>query len=381
MPRYAQPYSLRRRKDTGYFFYKLKGWKDYRTTGTKNKARALEVVQEALAKADIARLELTLSEYAGRFFLRETCPRVQHLEGEGKKIGNRHLKEQRIILDKYILEDPLADKPLEEIRRGDLLDFRSRLMAEIPGKLRTVNRVMGVLKLIFGEAVYREDLENNPAAGIGQVKYPVRKSGVFTLDELKKLFPAEGLGPWADKLDYAVFLLAASTGMRRGEILALRWMDIDFDAKIIHVRRAWKDREETGAPKSGEARTTPIILFADRVIETLQRIYERSHNISPVDLVFCYGDGARLGPTWWKKRFYKGMEKAKIDRVGRHLTAHGFRRTLNSLLLASNKDSAKIRAALGWKQEATQEGYTELKAADLDDLRLDAAPPENAEET
>ena len=60
-----------------------------------------------------------------------------------------------------------------------------------------------------------------------------------------------------------------------------------------------------------------------------------------------------------------------MDRIGRHLTPHGFRRTLNSLLLAANKDSAKIRAALGWKQEVTQDGYTEFKAADLEDLRLD----------
>lgn len=371
MPRHAQPYSFRKRKDTGYFFYKLRGWKDYRTTGTKNKAQALEFIQEQLAKAKLASAGITLKQYAEPFFGRESCPRVQHLEGEGKRIGTRHLREQRIVLDKYVLEDPLADMLLRDIRRGDLLDFRSRLLADNPGKIRTVNRVMGVLKLIFGEAVYREDLENNPAAGIGNVKYPVRKSGVFSLEELKKLFPVDGLGPWKDKLDYSAFLLATSTGMRRGEILALRWMDIDFEGKYIHVRQAWKDLDEQGVPKSGEQRTTPILLFPDRVIEVLQQIYERPHNISPLDLVFCYSDSSRLGNTWWKKRFYMGMETAKIDRVGRHLTPHGFRRTLNSLLLASNKDPAKIRAALGWKQEATQDGYTEFRVADLEDLRLE----------
>lgn len=90
-----------------------------------------------------------------------------------------------------------------------------------------------------------------------------------------------------------------------------------------------------------------------------------------MELVFCYTDGSRLGDTWWQKRWAKALETAKIDRVDRHLTPHGLRRTLNSLLRAANKDPAKIRAALGWKQEVTQDGYTEFKAADLEDLRLE----------
>ena len=371
MPRHAAPYLLRKRPDTGYFFYKLRGQKGYKTTGTKNKARALEVVQEQLGKIETAATGLTLRQYADPFFIRETCPRVLHLESENKRVGNRHLRDQRNLLDKYVFEDPIADILIQEIKRGDLLDFRIRLVKKLPGKTRTINLIMGALKVIFNEGVFREDLEHSPAAGIGNIKYQVQKSGVFTLEELKKLFPADKLGPWQDPQDYTAFLLAAATGMRRSEILALRWMDIDFEGQYIHVRKAWKDRDEQGAPKSGEERITPILLFADRAVSRLQQLYEQSHNISPVDLVFCYTDGGRLGNSWWKMRFYRAMEKAKIDRAVRHLTPHGFRRTLNSLLLAANKDSAKIRAALGWKQEATQDGYTEFKAKDLVDLRLD----------
>jgi len=380
MPRHAQPYLLRKRPDTGYWFFKLRGWKGYKTTGTKNKTRALEFVQEQLARTETAATGLTLRQYADPFFIRETCPRVYHLEGENKSIGNRHLREQRIVLNKYIFGDLVADMLVKEIKRGDLLDFRVRLMRLLPGKIRTVNKTMGVLKLIFNEGVYREDLDHNPAAGIGNVKYQVMKSGTFTLEELKVLFPADQLGPWLDLQDYTTFLLAAATGMRRGEILALRWMDIDFENCYIHVRKAWKDRDEQGAPKSGEERITPILLFGDQTIRRLQELYERPQNISPLDLVFCYTDGTRLGNGWWNKRFYWALEKAGIDRIGRHLTPHGFRRTLNSLLLTANKDSAKIRTALGWKQEATQDGYTQFSAEDLQDLRLETTGGESPEE-
>ena len=368
MGRHAKTFSLRKRKDTGYWFYKLKGWKGYKSTGTRRQDLALEVVQEALARGGGSLDSLRL--YAFPFFIRDTCPRTQHLVGEGKETGNRHLREQRRILERYVLTDPLADTPLAEITRGDVVTFRARLLDKLSGKFRTVNKTLGVLKTIFGEAVYREDLRSNPAQGIGNTKYRVLKSGILTLEELLRLFPADTLKPWKDLTDYTAFLVAAATGMRKGEVLALRWMDIDFDSRLMHVRTAWKDLDQVGIPQGGEERITPILLWPDRVITRLQELYAGKNVVSPVDLVFCYADGRRIGNTWWQIHWEAALEKAGIDRVGRHLTPHGLRRTLNSLLRAANKDPAKLRAALGWKEEVTQDGYTEFKAEDLEDLRL-----------
>jgi len=368
MGRYQQDFSLYKRQNK-FWYFKLRGWKGYRSTGKRRQDRAMDVVREALAQAGKS---VMLKGYAAPFFIRETCPRVRHLVGEGKTIGDRHLREQRALLDRHVLKDPLAEKGFSEITRGDILEFRGRLLEKLPGRIRTVNKTIGVLKTIFREAVYREDLKSSPVQGIGNTKYRINKSGVLSLEELKTLFPEDLPGPWKDLAGYTVFLLAATTGMRKGELLALRWMDVDFDRKLVHVRMAWKDRAELGSPKSGEKRITPILLWPERVIASLQALHAgRKKAPSPMDLVFCYADGSRLGDTWWQKRWVKALEKAGIDRIGRHLTPHGFRRTLNSLLLAANKDSAKIRAALGWKQEATQDGYTEFKATDLEDLRLD----------
>jgi integrase len=212
---------------------------------------------------------------------------------------------------------------------------------------------------------------SNPAQGIGNTKYQVPKSGILTLEELSKLFPADSLKPWKDLFDYTAFLVAAATGMRKGEVLALRWMDIDFDRRLVRARTAWKDRNQIGILKGGEERVTPILLWPDLVIDHLQELYADKKVVSPMDLVFCYADGRRMGGTWWQKRWTAALKEAGVDRESRHLTPHGVRRTLNSLLRAANKDPAKIRAALGWKQEVTQNGYTEFKAKDLEDLRLE----------
>jgi integrase len=311
----------------------------------------------------------SLRVYAGPFFLRGSCPRTQHLEGEGKQIGDRHLREQRRILERHILSDPLAGKPLAEISRGDLLAFRARLLAQLPGRIRTANKTMAVLKTIFREAVYREDLRSSPAQGIGATRYQVRKSATLMVKELARLFPHRPPGPWKDLDGYAAFLLAATTGMRKGEVLAVRWMDIDLDRSLVHVRKAWKDTAQTGLPKGGYERTSPILFCPQRMIRVLQALYASRTAVDPTGLAFCYADGSRLGDTWWTKRWSSALNAAKIERASRRLTPHGLRRTLNSMLRAAGKDAAKIRAALGWRQEATQDGYTEFRAEDLEDLR------------
>ncbi len=178
---------MRQRPDTGYWQYKLKGWKTYKTTGEKREDLALQVVQRALERQ--AGHTESLKAYASPFFLRESCPRTQHLEGEGKTVGDRHLREQRRILERHILQDELAGKPLSEISRGDLLAFRARLLQTLPGRIRTANKAMAVLKTIFREAVYREDLRSSPAQGIGATRYQVRKSATLTVKELARLFP------------------------------------------------------------------------------------------------------------------------------------------------------------------------------------------------
>lgn len=62
------------------------------------------------------------------------------------------------------------------------------------------------------------------------------------------------------------------------------------------------------------------------------------------------------------------MEKAGIDRVSRNLKPHSFRHSLNTILRDAGKDPAKIRAALGWEQERTQDGYTHFDEAHFKDL-------------
>jgi integrase len=67
------------------------------------------------------------------------------------------------------------------------------------------------------------------------------------------------------------------------------------------------------------------------------------------------------------------MKKAEIDRVSRRLSPHSFRHSLNTLLRDAEKDPAKIRQVLGWRQERVQDGYTHFDIEHFQELRLDGS--------
>ena len=115
---------------------------------------------------------------------------------------------------------------------------------------------MGALKTVLREAFFREEIDRDPTVGVGQIKYKETEVGVFTVAEVKALF-REVPGVWKDLPCYVGFVLAAQTGMRRGEVLALIWGQIDFKNSFINVNRAMTDN---GLPKWDKIRGTPIPL-------------------------------------------------------------------------------------------------------------------------
>lgn len=328
----------------------------WHTTGCKDRRDAENFIKDLLSGSpypDIPVKHLSFRKYAAPFFIWDHCPHIRRLREEGKNITRRHAKIQRGRLNKHVLSDSFANKRLSEITRADVLDLRSRLLKK--NAPATVNKVIGIVKVIFREALYREEINRDPTAGVGRVKYKKKERGIFITKELKLLFPDQGYGPWKDIQDYTCFYLAAVTGLRRGELLALRWKHIDFNRQFLTVSEAWKGGREIGPPKWDHERIVPLSL---RTIDKLHRIKLKSMHTEPNDFVFCNNNGDRFGETWWRKRFSLALDRAGINRKIRHLTPHSFRHTINTIVRNSGHDPAKIRAVLGWMDETVQDNYT-----------------------
>ena len=86
-----------------------------------------------------------------------------------------------------------------------------------------INKIIGVLKTGFNEAIFREQLNKNPTFLIDNLKYEEKEIGIFTIEELKKIFPIDNLGLWESEFDYTCFFLTNNTGIRRGAVLTLKY--------------------------------------------------------------------------------------------------------------------------------------------------------------
>jgi integrase len=327
----------------------------YHTTGQTSRRAAERWCLAQIRRGKQVGGSATLRQYIEPFFIWDTCPHVRRLTDEGKSITKRYVKEQRRLIDNHILPHPIADRKIAEITRANVVDFRSDLL-KVTGS-RTVNRTIGVLKIVFNEAVYREELKHNTCAMVGNISYREATPGVFTQDELHLLFPPKSPGPWIDISGYTCFLLAFTTGMRRGELLALRWRNVDPGNRFVRVREAWKDLDEKGPPKWGNMRDEPL---CDQAVSALRDLFEASVRVAPDDLVFCKDDGSRYGQTWWRSRFKRALNLIGIfdeERRRRNLKPHSFRHTFVTLV-RSRVDSAILREVVGHADESTTAGYT-----------------------
>ena len=147
--------------------------------------------------------------------------------------------------------------------------------------------------------------------------------------------PATELG----RTERVMYLAAAVSGMRRGELLALRWQDVDWEVGLLRVRRNYT-RGEFGTPKP--RRSSRAIPLAKRLHDELRQHQERSNYTGDLDLVFCHPlSGRVLDPSMLRKRFKTAAARAGL----RPVRFHDLRHTFGTRMAAAG---APLRAVQEW---------------------------------
>jgi integrase len=118
----------------------------YKTTGTRDHHDAVLFTQEKMKSAELPgpRRAPLLKEYSADFFVWDRCPHCRKLREEGRQITRRCAHGQRLLLDKYLLPDRIAEKPVNAITRADVLDYRSRLAELLGSKVNTANKALAI---------------------------------------------------------------------------------------------------------------------------------------------------------------------------------------------------------------------------------------------
>jgi site-specific recombinase XerD len=158
------------------------------------------------------------------------------------------------------------------------------------------------------------------------------------LEAVLRAVPADALGA----LERPLYLTAAMTGLRQGELLALRWSDVDWTASRVRVAESFT-RVAFDSPKSHRGRSVPM---ADRLAGELERHFQRSHYRGDHDLVFAHpATGRVLDASKLRNRFRAALARAGV----RDVTFHELRHTFGTQMAAAG---APLRAIQEWMDHA-----------------------------
>jgi integrase len=272
----------------------------------------------------------------------------------------------RLNLQNHILP-LLGDKKVSEIRPRLVSAFLRHLGDEKAISPATVRKVRTVLSAVMSFAVSMEYADSNP---VMKVPPPEQAGGgrvAPTIEETARILLA---AEEADPEFLAYLWLAAEEGGRRGETLALRWTDVDFNAGTVTIQRVISIGDDgvqvRVATKTKTNRTvavSPVTLghlraHRGRVEGVLSDVEGCTVTVSPESLVFSGGSGSRRTPLDGKpwrpdstsRRFRLLKERAGVRG---EVDLHGLRHTMITELLASGVDPRTVMGRAGHSSEAT----------------------------
>jgi integrase len=221
---------------------------------------------------------------------------------------------------------------LSEVRRVDVQDFADRLCANGLDP-STVRNTLMPLRAIFRRAVARGEVAVNPTTGLELPALEGARDRIASPAEATKLLAA------LPERDRALWATAMYAGLRRGELLALRWEDVDLATGVIHVERSWDAKEGAVGPKSRAGRrTVPIpAVLRDYLVD--HKLRSGRH----VGLVFGTSYAQPFTPSNVRKRANAAWARAGLDPIGLHECRH----TFASLMIAAGVNAKALSAYMG----------------------------------
>lgn len=216
----------------------------------------------------------------------------------------------------------------------------------------TVRRYATVLRSILSLA-YQLEYTDNDAGASKRIIFPKIETcevEVYTEDEVRVIFSALDAEPINIR---ALVELAIFTGMRRGEIVGLKWADIDFENQCLSIKRSiYKPKDGKALEKEPKSKSSiRTISLPEHLIKTLleYKLHQDRHISfmgeawNKLDYVFTEEDGLVMNPQTPTRQFSNFLKRHNI----RHLKFHGLRHTSATMLLANGCDIKTVSSRLG----------------------------------
>jgi len=235
--------------------------------------------------------------------------------------------------------------PVEDITTEMVEDWKLTLQMSNTTKIKILTVLFGVME----RARKRYRLPANPIRDIEKPRQETAPGGELQFYSPEEVFALVRAAE--SEQDAAIFLTAAFTGLRRGELVALRWRDVDFPNATIRVSASYSEGHLT-RPKSGKVRAVPM---APDVGTALARLGQRERWTAPDDLVFPGATGGFMDASAMYRRFVAAAARAGLGR----LRFHDLRHTFGTTMAANPKvDLRRLQEWMGHADMATTQRYS-----------------------
>ena len=311
----------------------------------------------------------------GRIKLDEYIP--MYLQNAKMTLSPQVLKNYTSALNRYVIPT-LGHLRLKDIKPLHIQQFINQLQEldnqrTKSGKLSpsTIHRYYTALQSVMHSAYRLGIIPFNPADSdrITLPKQEEQTTEIFTEQEIKQIMQRLESEP----LQFKVLIhLALNTGCRRGELVGLKWSDVDFNTGVITVQRS--NYKLTGepikskVPKTGHTRRVTIPPHCVKLLRTY-RAEQAQYRFSIGDKwqgdnwIFIQADGAPMYPSTPTMMFDKFLKRHNL----KHRKFHALRHTSATLLLSNGTNIKNVASRLGHSQLKTTDRYVHaVEQADIE---------------
>jgi len=243
---------------------------------------------------------------------------------------------------------------INKVTRSDLREF-SLFLREKGLACNTVNNIMIIGTTALKWAYLEKIIPFDPSAGLTTFAGDKINRDILTAEETEALFKIV----WGDKRAYTAALLSLTTGLRSGEIRAIRKDDID--GNILHITHSWNNVEGLKCPKNGEKRVVPLLPQVRAMM--LQLLQETPHQEIGTPFIFYSRNPHKPCSANIFLRYFRHACRSLsahspyfIDFNKRKLDFHSFRHSF-STRMAERMEGNKVAKITGHRSEAAARIY------------------------
>jgi len=245
----------------------------------------------------------------------------------------------------------LTVKMIDQAMMGATSELTKRPLAGA-----TRNRILSVLSELYVHLIEEGLIRINPVRDVVRCNsYPEKPRSALPVGEIKTLFPADHAELkriWRTQKYICAFLILRDTGLRPGELVALKWGDWNPEIKFFPILRAIESGSK-GKEKGTKTGSTKPAIITDQTALEIEALRKKAKP-KPEDFIFANKYGIPYSTHRLSWNFHQAVERAGLNRA--ELTPYWLRHTFNSMMLETNSTET-VQLLMGHNTEAMTRYY------------------------